>query len=206
MISLSPTSLLATAGLAGAALLLRAFQSPDSSEEPARRSPSTNGSAALAIADLDTTQQRRTRRVLRIARGWGLLNITIGGLGLLFDKEDGATRSFHTLNLTCGALSAAASQVGLALLRHRPDPSYLTQERLAIADLTAGAAAGGLGALLSTNSTPELRGAGRALLLQSAFIVTLDAAFFARTRSTRRQLEAHLAPIARRLPLEATLH
>ncbi len=204
------------AGVVGTSLLVRKLRG-NGEEVEGQKSRKTNGSEALALKEFDEDQQDRTGRALRLFLGWSVVNLGVGGAGVLI-QDDPQWRAFYGANLACGALTGLAVWVGRRGLSRwsewpkveeseegkRPLQRAKFLETLAVADLSVALVSVGGGVYLARGgASPELQGLGRALLLQGVVLVVVDSLYLGATRRQRRKLETKLEVRAPRLESEA---
>lgn len=148
--------------------------------------------APLLAQSLDLTefnQQRldRTRNSMYLLGAWGIANIAGGALGM--GQASGSQRAFHQMNLGWGVINLGLAASGLWTATHT-DPSvfdlYETTRQhhrmqkilLFNAGLDIAYMAGGAWmmerAKIAEENPDRLRGFGKALILQGAFLFAFD--------------------------------
>ncbi|HVW95161.1 MAG TPA: hypothetical protein VHA56_04290 [Mucilaginibacter sp.] len=143
---------------------------------------------------------------MKVLGSWGLTNVAIGVAGMSA-SEGGANKSFYKMTTIFGAVNVGAAVLGY--LQNSPSKIYASktlkeQKKIELTFLINGGldiAYLGVGICLNNrgnNGNPNQQGYGRAMIVQSAFLLLFDSTMYGLHRSTgnklRRFLEKH--PIA----------
>lgn len=146
---------------------------------PAQSSPS--------LSEFNRERLARTRNSMLVLGGWGVANLAVAAIGM--GRSQGETRAFHQMNLAWGAVNLGLAAAGWWTATHSDPGSldlYATVRQhhrlqkifLFNAGLDLGYMAGGLWlrerAKTATNRPERLRGYGRSILLQGAFLFVFD--------------------------------
>ena len=142
---------------------------------------------SASLTDFNRDRLARTRNSMWVLGGWGAANLAVGAIGLR--RAQGENRAFHQMNLAWGAVNLGLAATGWWTAAHT-DPTafdlYQTVRQhhrlqkifLFNAGLDLGYMAGGLWLrerAKTTGHRPErLRGYGRSMLLQGAFLFVFD--------------------------------
>ncbi len=140
-----------------------------------------------SLPDFNRDRLARTRQSMWVLGGWGAANLAVGAIGLR--RAQGEHRAFHQMNLAWGAVNLGLAATGWWTAT-QADPAafdlYQTVRQhhrlqkifLFNAGLDLGYMAGGLWlrerAKTVAHRPERLRGYGRSLLLQGAFLFGFD--------------------------------
>lgn len=142
---------------------------------------------SLPLADFNQQRLDRTRRSMYVLGVWGIANIAGGAIGMT--QTNGSQRSFHQMNLGWGVINAGLAASSLWTAAHT-DPAafdlYETARQhhrmqkilLFNAGLDIAYMAGGAWMLERAKTAGQnqdrLRGFGRSVILQGAFLFAFD--------------------------------
>lgn len=143
--------------------------------------------AQTTIHDWNSSRLQRTERSMWVLGGWAAANIAVGAIGM--SRAKGEMRAFHQMNLGWGAINLGLAASGLWTAMHS-DPAALDgwagyealQSTQRIFLFNAGLDAGYImtGFWMQERSknvakhAERLRGFGRSIVLQGAFLCIFD--------------------------------
>lgn len=142
---------------------------------------------SAGLLHFNQTRLDRTRNAMYVLGAWGVGNVVAGAIGM--SQSKGSQRAFHQMNLGWGAVNLGLAASGLWTATHT-DPSAfdlyqttlehhrLQKILLFNAGLDVAYMAGGAWmmerAKTSEKHAERLRGFGRSILLQGAFLFVFD--------------------------------
>ena len=143
--------------------------------------------SSVSLPDFNRDRLARTRHSMWVLGGWGAANLAVGAIGLR--RTQGEHRAFHQMNLAWGAVNLGLAATGWWTATHANPAAFdlyqtvrqhhrLQKIFLFNAGLDLGYMAGGLWlrerAKTAIRRPERLRGYGRAVLLQGAFLFVFD--------------------------------
>ncbi len=142
---------------------------------------------ATLLPEFNRERLARTRNSMYWLGGWGAANLAVGAIGMR--RTSGEQRAFHQMNLAWGAVNLGLAATGWWTAVHADPASFdlyqtvrqhhrLPKIFLFNAGLDLGYMAGGLWlrerAKTAVRRPERLRGYGRSILLQGAFLFVFD--------------------------------
>ena len=143
--------------------------------------------AQTTLVDWNQSRLRHTERSMWVLGGWAAANIAVGAIGM--SRAKGEQRAFHQMNFAWGAVNLGLAATGLWTATHT-DPAALdgwagyealqrTQHIFLFnAGLDVGYVMTGMWLKERSKNVPKnaarLRGFGRSILIQGAFLFVFD--------------------------------
>lgn len=143
--------------------------------------------SSVALSDFNRERLARTRNSMWVLGSWGAANLAVGAFGMR--GAQGENRAFHQMNLAWGAVNLGLAATGWWTATHSDPGAFDLYETvrqhhrlqkifLFNAGLDVAYMAGGLWlnerAKTATRRPERLRGFGRSILLQGAFLFVFD--------------------------------
>ena len=160
------------------------------------------GQSAGLLTEFNEREQRSTRAGMLTLGGWAVSNVAVSGLSL--STAEGSRYHFHQMNIFWNAVNITLAGIGyyraarkdvsqLSLVQTIKDHHSLRRKLLFNAGLDGAYLVGGLYLLQRAKNEPSKaarwRGYGQSVVLQGAFLLVFDAAFYAVVRTQAKPLD-----------------